>query len=414
MRSPVSLYLRVRSATGKWIYVPPVKSPNHKLKPLWGLVDGVPLRCPEGSYHLRYREGGKRPWINVGGDLDVATAALARKTAELNGLSAGMVKAVPVPIQAEGLKIASEAPGRLIQDFAAKYLLEIETHRSVKTLRAYSKSLTLFQECCRKADLEDIDEADLKAFSKYLADRGNAPRTVRNRVDNVQIFLHHHKLPSVLTGKDLPKFTAKKVRAYSEADLGKMFEHATLEESDRLNFLLCTGAREQEAQYACWSDLDLNRRTYTVTEHLDLGFRPKDGEEGTIPIPSFLVELLHARRKRYPTTRLIFPTDQGNPDGHLLRVIKNLGLRAGLNCGHCTNKAGKSCADHPVCRQVILHKFQKTFATTLSKKGIPPRTIMRYLRHSELETTLMYLADEDDDNTLAIVETAFARTGRAA
>ena len=414
MRSPVSLYLRIRSATGKWIYVPPAKSPNHKIKPLWGVVDGVPIRCPEGSYHIRYREGGKRPWINVGIDPDVATTALARKTAELNGLSAGMVKSASAPIQPDEPKVELKAPGRSLPDCVATYVLEIKTHRSAKTLRAYSKSLTLFQESCNKPDLESIDEGDLKAFSKYLTDRGNAPRTVRNRVDNVQIFLHHYKLPSVLTGKDLPKFTAKKVRAYSEADLCRMFEHATIEEADLLNFLLCTGAREQEAQYACWPDLDLSRHTYTVTEHLDLGFRPKDGEEGTIPIPSFLVELLQARRKRYPTTRLIFPTDKGNPDGHLLRVIKNLGLRAGLNCGHCINKAGKSCAEFPVCRQVILHKFRKTFATTLSKKGIPPRTIMRYLRHSELETTLMYLADEDDDNTLAIVETAFARTGRSA
>jgi len=49
MRSPVALYLRVHSATGSWIYVPSVYSPNHKLKPLYGIVDGVPKRCPEGA-----------------------------------------------------------------------------------------------------------------------------------------------------------------------------------------------------------------------------------------------------------------------------------------------------------------------------------------------------------------------------
>jgi integrase/recombinase XerD len=119
------------------------------------------------------------------------------------------------------------------------------------------------------------------------------------------------------------------------------------------------------------------------------------------------------RRARYPESRLLFPTDENRPDGHLLRVIKNLGLRAGLNCGHCINKAGKSCATHPVCKHVILHKLRKTFASVLSRKGIPPRTIMRYLRHSELTTTLAYLDDQDDDHTRAIVETAFLMGGAA-
>jgi integrase/recombinase XerD len=100
-------------------------------------------------------------------------------------------------------------------------------------------------------------------------------------------------------------------------------------------------AREQEAQYACWSDVDLVRKTYTVTEHLDLGYRPKDKEEGTLPIPDLLVEVLTERRKRYQRTRLIFPGKHGGTNGHALRTIKRLALRAGVNCGQCVNKAGK-------------------------------------------------------------------------
>ena len=34
--------------------------------------------------------------------------------------------------------------------------------------------------------------------------------------------------------------------------LEKMFDHATEDESDLLRFLLCTGVREQEAQFVCW------------------------------------------------------------------------------------------------------------------------------------------------------------------
>lgn len=222
------------------------------------------------------------------------------------------------------------------------------------------------------------------------------------------------KVKFPLAKNDMPKFTQKKVRAYNEQEISKLFAEATRDEADLLSFLLCTGARDKEAQFACWSDIDFTCKVYTVTEHLDLGYKPKDREEGPIPIPDQLVEVLQLRRKRYPHTRLIFPGKSGNPNGHALRIIKKLALRAGVNCGHCTNKKGQSCATHPVCRHVILHKMRKTFATFLHQNGASARTIMGLLRHSDLEVTLRYLAGQDDNTTRAISNVAFARFGGAA
>jgi integrase/recombinase XerD len=73
-----------------------------------------------------------------------------------------------------------------------------------------------------------------------------------------------------------------------------------------------------------------------VTEHTDLGFKPKDSEEGTIPLFDPLIETLRQRRRRYPNSRPIFP-GRGKVNVHMLRTIKALALRAGINCGHCTN-----------------------------------------------------------------------------
>jgi integrase/recombinase XerD len=256
--------------------------------------------------------------------------------------------------------------------------------------------------------LAQITRKDLLDFSKFLKEKlKSSPRTVHNRIDYVQIFLHHFGLPSLLKGKDLPQYTEKKVRAYNRADLTRIFAHATQDEADLLHFFLCTGAREQEAQFVCWTDVDLEQKTYTVTEHLDLGYIPKDKEEGALPIPDILVAALKARRERYPNTRLIFPGKNGKPDGHKLRIIKGLALRVGVNCGQCINKAGLSCAQHPVCRQFVLHKLRKTFATTLHHNGLPAQTIQRYLRHSDLDTTLKYIADAEDDTIRATINSTF-------
>jgi integrase/recombinase XerD len=210
----------------------------------------------------------------------------------------------------------------------------------VKTLAAYSRTLKSFSCVIKTTYIEDVTRENILVWVSSLRKKGNAPRTIRNRVDFFQIFLHHFKIPSLLTGSDLPKYTDKKVRAYNPLELGKMFGHANQDESDLLHFLLCTGAREQEAQFACWSDVDLERKTYTVTEHLDLGYRPKDKEEATLPMPDLLIEVLKERRKRYPKTRLIFPGKQGGANGHTLRIIKRLALRAGANCSQCVNKKG--------------------------------------------------------------------------
>jgi len=50
----VSVLLRIRE-NGKYPFVTPVwLIPAKKLKPLWGIVNGVPIERPDGSYYLRY------------------------------------------------------------------------------------------------------------------------------------------------------------------------------------------------------------------------------------------------------------------------------------------------------------------------------------------------------------------------
>jgi len=44
--------------------------------------------------------------------------------------------------------------------------------------------------------------------------------------------------------------------------------------------------------------------------------------------------------------------------------------------------------------------MRKTYASNAAQKRFPrPRTIMRYLRHSDLEHDIGLLGDEDDDAT---------------
>ena len=157
-----------------------------------------------------------------------------------------------------------------------------------------------------------------------------------------------------------------------------------------------------------------HRKLYTVKERLDLGFRPKDKEEGSIPLPDEFVERMKARRAR-SNSRLIFPGPNGRKNVHFLRTLKRLAYRAGMNCGQCYDKKGRCCANRAICARFGLHRFRKTFATMHHEAEVSARTIQRWLRHSSLDTTLRYLAGSDDqsEKTRGLVNSAFAGIGGA-
>jgi integrase len=118
-----------------------------------------------------------------------------------------------------------------------------------------------------------------------------------------------------------------------------------------------------------------------------MGWTLKDYEERTIPLPTELMQDLKRRRQEHPDDRLLFPMQERKPEGHFLRRLKRLALKAGLNCGHCVNKKGLSCKKHPVCEAFELHRFRRTFATFHHQQGRSMKTLQRWLGHSQIETT---------------------------
>lgn len=129
-------------------------------------------------------------------------------------------------------------------------------------------------------------------------------------------------------------------------------------------FFYGCGGREQEVDHGLWTDVCFERSIFYIEEKTEkkdaMEFITKDREEGEIPLDDVLMQRLRKRRERYPNTRLIFPGRDGKPSGHLLRIVKKLALRSGMNCGQCINEKGQSCEKYPVCRRAILHRFRKT------------------------------------------------------
>jgi integrase/recombinase XerD len=292
-----------------------------------------------------------------------------------------------------------------------EYLRETKNHKSWKTFLAYRLTLVSFAKSCDAA-VEKVTRDHIMTWIGTMKEEGLDPRTITNRVANLKTFWLHFDATWPFKKKDKPRYTPKPPKPYTALEIKRMLAEATEDELDLVMFFYGSGGREQEVQYATWRDISFERSTFSITEKNDAELRwtPKDKEQGEVPLTPELVERLRRRRARYPDTRLIFPGPNGKPDGHLLRIIKWLALRAGVNCGECINKKGESCKTHPVCERAILHRFRKSFATAMSNAGVNVRTIQAWLRHSSLDTTLSYLkeSENDDQGMRAKVGSAFA------
>jgi integrase len=150
---------------------------------------------------------------------------------------------------------------------------------------------------------------------------------------------------------------------------------------------LTLGLRDQELMHLEWVDVQRESNVVRVTSKPEWGFRIKDSEERDIPTSAELLARLKAWREQYPNTRLVVGTKTDRPDGKLLRTLKRLAKRAGLNCGVC-----EGCRTTlGECQRWTLHKFRRTYATTLLRNGVDLATVQKYMGHSDLASTMRYL-----------------------
>jgi len=91
-----------------------------------------------------------------------------------------------------------------------------------------------------------------------------------------------------------------------------------------------------------------------------------------------------AARAKSSSCSLLFGNN-GRPDDHLLRLLKQVAFDGSLNCCKCkgtVNGKEVSCVEAPVCEKWILHRFRKNFATDRHNGGAPALKIQKWLGHA--------------------------------
>jgi integrase/recombinase XerD len=343
-------------------------------------------RIPDAVYWLRWEFQGRQRYLRIGPDHTKAVAAQVQQESFLANQRFALQAEQAAPVR------------RTLADAMEMFLLEKED--LIKRAR-WKSELDIFAKTCGKRYLDQIDRADIFKFMAYWKQKGSKPRTVFNRTISLGTFLRWAEVTVKFkfTKKgDIPEYIDPEVNWYDDSKhLVPFFKACTPEERMVFLFFLKSGAREKEVSYACWTDIDFASEgfatTFTVQTKEDFPeFIPKSNKSRPVPLDDQLVEELRAYRLLHPDRRLIFEAPWGGVQRHFLYMLKGIALRAGLNCGRCVSKRGKSCATHACCNEWTLHRFRRTWATMHLLAGVSSYELQKWIGHSDQKMLERYAA----------------------
>jgi integrase len=379
----IALVIYAKTDQG-WRRYPAVIGKNEKIRPGYGKVQGKPVPFEQYRYELRSYKGSKLTYEAASPDpMDAATAFSSWKIAQ-NKMNAG------VKAKAAGLKVADEEKRKPLRVEAARYIQRAEDRGKDEAAETYAKALEHFLEAMNNRGTRFIDEVDedaMIAFQGWLRKHGNGDRTIRNKHDAVRGFLMWAGADKKVLGPK-PTYEKKLPHAYTRDEVSSLLGAATPYTSVMIDVLRMTGLREQEAAHVEWDDLDLKRAILHVRSKPSEDFKIKDREERDIPLPAELVTTLRQWQAKRKGTRWCLGTRNDRPNTKMLVFLKWCAKRAGLNCGKC-----EACRDRGECEKYDLHSFRRTYATRLARAGMDVHAIRDLLGHSDLQTTIAYLAE---------------------
>ncbi len=372
----VSLTKRVKTSNGMR-YCQVVTAANGRIAQDMVLINGKAERHSEGAYYIEWHVKGIRKRKSVGNNATDAAAAKHKQEQLLNA-------------RAVGLTVVEDKKGRSLVNAAAAYLSEIEAQKKHATYKAYRYAINYFIESCSKTTLEELDRTDMLNFITFLRKRF-APYSVYTRFLDVMVFLKTQGVPKLIANNEWPKFTQTEPETYEQAELLQFFAACTTDERLLFEFFFQTGMRDKEVAHATWRSVNFVQGTISVRPNTQYEWTSKTYREREIPVPQSLITALKAARKSGDANDdLLFPADCGKPK-FFIEGCKEIAERAGMNP-----------------KDWWLHKFRATFATMHLWDGVDLRTVMNWMGHKNIASTMRYLKPNRGLAVRAKVESTFS------
>ncbi|MBW6487403.1 MAG: site-specific integrase [Syntrophobacterales bacterium] len=250
-----------------------------------------------------------------------------------------------------------------------------------RTQEAYARHVRKLIEFVSGKEPDQITEEELKRYFIHRQDINKwQPNTMRICYSAIKFFYLHvvqhdwHLLKIIKepTEKRLPSVLS---REEVNSILSKV---ATFHNFVFLSTIYSCGLRLQEGLFLQISDIDGKRKLIHV-------HRGKGAKDRYVPLPDTTYALLRRYWVTHRNPKLIFPAlGRGCNLGPTSLVPMAIDSVQGA-----FREAKIAAAIRK--RQVFIHTLRHSYATHLLEAGVNIRAIQRYLGHSQLETTMIYL-----------------------
>lgn len=269
------------------------------------------------------------------------------------------------------LAIYTDEDSKLLKRYCACLIIEGKSKGTIEGYRYRLNHMVNFLQI----HFKDIGPYDIRYYLADLKMKGYADRTlesVRNYISAFYTWMMHEEIITKNPCVQIKpiKYNNEIKESFSELDIEKIRTNCrNVRERAMVELLLSSGIRVAELCNMNIDDLDFH--SYSV--HVKQGKGNKDRITYMSPVAAYYIN--EYLKSREDTDIALFITSRKksrlNPGG-VRYILKEIEARAEI-----TNV-------HP-------HRFRRTFATTLSNRGMAIQVIQHLMGHDSIDTTMVYV-----------------------
>jgi integrase len=376
----VIVTLRVK-VDGKWRRLPAAYGGNGRIRPGFAQVGTQQVEFTNPAYELRLYEDRQAKYIPFKSGATEADAE--RKKLEKSPSKTAAKSAA----ESAGGTFVDKDDRKTLAKTAAAYIRDAQQRGAMEAADQARLVNEEFRKLLnRKTYVDEITRDDIFRFHTALRKRGCSDRTVANKHQRLTSWLRFAGIDKTIL-PPVPKYEETLPTIYTSDEISTILAEAGPHMKMAILLALKCGLRDQELMHLEFSDLNLADKTLRVQGKPRWNFKVKTHEQRHVPIPNDVLDELKAWKEKRTGQSLILGTKNGNPNTKLLFALKTLARRAKMNCGRCEGCKSK----RRECESFTLHKFRRSYITTLLRNGIDLRTVQAYAGHKDIASTMRYL-----------------------
>jgi integrase len=376
----VIVTLRVK-VDGKWRRLPAAYGGNGRIRPGYAQVGSQQVEFADPAYELRLYEDRQTkylPFKSGATDADAERKKLEKSPSKTAAKNAA---------ESAGGTFVDKEDRQTLARTAAAYIRDAQQRGAMEAADQARLVNEEFRKLLnRKTYVDEITRDDIFRFHTALRKRGCSDRTVANKHQRLTSWLRFAGIDKTIL-PPVPKYEETLPTIYTSDEISTMLAEAAPYMKMAILLALKCGLRDQELMHLEFSDLNLADKTLRVQGKPRWNFKVKTHEQRHVPIPNDVLDELKAWEEKRTGQSLILATKNGNPNTKLLFALKTLARRAKMNCGSCEGCKSK----RRECESFTLHKFRRSYITTLLRNGIDLRTVQAYAGHKDIASTMRYL-----------------------